>query len=77
LSDDDPHRCAITLSTPGSIGLLLYPLQLDQQQEHPGLTIQHRCAPTPDIVQAVLAGRIDPGLANQPPEHPSIAAEPF
>ncbi|WP_421336730.1 LysR family transcriptional regulator [Aeromonas veronii] len=77
LSDDDPHRGAITLSTPGSIGLLLYPLLLDQQQEHLGLTIQHRFAPTPDIVQAVLAGRSDLGLVDQPPEHPSIAAEPF
>lgn len=77
LSDDDPHRGAITLTTPGSIGLLLYPLLLDQQQEHLGLTIQHRFAPTPDIVQAVLAGRSDLGLVDQPPEHPSIAAEPF
>ncbi|MFQ1751385.1 LysR family transcriptional regulator [Aeromonas veronii] len=77
LSDDDPHHGAITLSTPGSIGLLLYPLLLDQQQEPPGLTIQHRFAPTPDIVQAVLAGRSDLGLVDQPPEHPSIAAEPF
>lgn len=77
LSDDDPHRGAITLSTPGSIGLLLYPLLLDQQQEQPGLTIQHRFAPTPDIVQAVLAGRSDLGLVDQPPEHPSLAAEPF
>ncbi|AEB51817.1 LysR family transcriptional regulator [Aeromonas veronii] len=77
LSDDDPHRGAITLTTPGSIGLLLYPLLLDQQQEHTGLTIQHRFAPTPDIVQAVLAGRSDLGLVDQPPEHPSIAAEPF
>ncbi|MGL6421220.1 substrate-binding domain-containing protein [Aeromonas caviae] len=67
----------MTLTTPGSIGLLLYPLLLDQQQEHPGLTIQHRFAPTPDIVQAVLAGRSDLGLVDQPPEHPSIAAEPF
>ncbi|KZW96632.1 LysR family transcriptional regulator [Aeromonas veronii] len=77
LSDDDPHRGAITLTPPGSIGLLLYPLLLDQQQEHPELTIQHRFAPTPDIVQAVLAGRSDLGLVDQPPEHPSIAAEPF
>lgn len=77
LSDDDPHRGAITLTTPGSIGLLLYPLLLDQQQVHPGLTIQHRFAPTPDIVQAVLAGRSDLGLVDQPPEHPSITAEPF
>ena len=77
LSDDDPHHGAITLSTPGSIGLLLYPLLLDQQQEHTGLTIQHRFAPTPDIVQAILAGRSDLGLVDQPPEHPSIAAEPF
>lgn len=77
LSDDDPHSGAITLTTPGSIGLLLYPLLLDQQQAHPGLTIRHRFAPTPDIVQAVLTGRSDIGLVDQPPEHPSLTAEPF
>lgn len=77
LSDDDPHSGTVSLATPGSIGLLLYPLLLDQQQEHPGLTLQHRFAPTPDIVQSVLAGRSDLGLVDQPPEHPSLAAEPF
>lgn len=77
LSDDDPHSGTISLATPGSIGLLLYPLLLDQQQTHPGLTIQHRFAPTPDIVQAVLAGRSELGLVDQPPAHPSLAAEPF
>lgn len=77
LSDDDPHSGTISLATPGSIGLLLYPLLLDQQQAHPGLTIQHRFAPTPDIVQAVLAGRSELGLVDQPPTHPSLATEPF
>lgn len=77
LSDDDPHSGSVSLATPGSIGLLLYPLLLDQQQAHPGLILQHRFAPTPDIVQAVLAGRSDLGLVDQPPEHPSLVAEPF
>ena len=53
------------LTTPGSIGLLLYPLLLDQQQEHPGLILQHRFAPTPDIVQAVLAGQAAPETCQQ------------
>ena len=77
LSDDDPLSGPITLVTPGSIGLLLYPLLLDQQQAHPSLTINHRFAPTPDIIQAVLHGRSEMGLVDQPPDHPSLTAEPF
>ncbi|PJG58943.1 substrate-binding domain-containing protein, partial [Aeromonas cavernicola] len=31
----------------------------------------------PEIVQAVLSGRCDLGLVDQPPDHPSLTAEPF
>ncbi|PJG59035.1 LysR family transcriptional regulator [Aeromonas cavernicola] len=77
LCDDDPYRGAITLATPGSIGLLLYPLLLDQQQAHPALTIAHRFAPPPEIVQAGLSARGDRGLGDQPPDNPTPTAEPF
>lgn len=77
LLDEDPYHGTITLTTPGSIGLLLYPLLLAQQQAHIGLTIEHRFAPTHDIIESVLRGRSVIGLVDQPPDHPSIAAEPF
>lgn len=77
LADDDPYRGTITLSTPGSIGLLLYPLLLDQQQAHPDLVIRHRFAPTHDIIHALLAGESDIGLVDRPADHPQLNARPF
>lgn len=77
LLDEDPYHGAIKIATPGSIGLRLYPLLLQLQQTHLGLRIEHRFAPTPDITQQVLAGRCEIGIVDQPPDHPSIACEPF
>lgn len=77
LSDDDPCRGPVNLITQGSIGLLLYPLLLEQQQLYPELTVHHRFAPTPDIIQSVLEGRSDVGLLDQPAAHPRLVVEPF
>ena len=77
LTEDDPYCGAIRMATPGSIGLRLYPLLLEQQRLHRQLTIQHRFAPSQEIVQSVLDGRSDVGLVDYPPEHPSLHAEPF
>ncbi|EKS7791851.1 LysR family transcriptional regulator [Edwardsiella piscicida] len=77
LSEDNPHAGEIRLSTPGSIGLFIYPWLLEQQQAHPTLSIQHRIAPATDIIRAVLEGRCDLGIVDQAPEHPSLHAEPF
>ena len=46
LEEDVPYCGNITLATPGSIGLHIYPLLLQMQAEHPALSIQHRFAPT-------------------------------
>lgn len=77
LSEDNPHAGNIRLSTPGSIGLLIYPWLLELQQTYPTLSIQHRFAPTTDIISAVLEGRSDLGVVDQAPEHPSLHAEPL
>ncbi|MGL5335876.1 MAG: LysR family transcriptional regulator [Enterovibrio sp.] len=77
LLDEDPYRGAIKIVTPGSIGLRLYPLLLQLQTAHSGLHVEHRFAPTPDIIQQVLAGRCEIGIIDQAPDHPSLAGEPF
>jgi DNA-binding transcriptional LysR family regulator len=45
LGDDQADSGEVSLVTPGSIGLALYPILLDLQQAHPGLVIRHRFAP--------------------------------
>ena len=46
LTRDDATRGAVKLVSPGSLGLAVYPMLLDLQGMHPGLSIQHRFAPT-------------------------------
>ncbi|MFC0205786.1 LysR family transcriptional regulator [Novosphingobium soli] len=67
----------VTIVTPGSVGLLLYPLLLDLQQASPGLVMRHRFAPDPEVIAAVLDNRSELGITTQRSEDARLAAEPF
>lgn len=67
----------ITLVTPGSVGLRLYPLLLDLQRDHPGLAIHHRFAPDAEVVASVLSGREELGLATVLPDDPRLTITLF
>lgn len=58
----------ITIMSPGSVGLRLYPQLLSLQQRQPTLTIDHRFAPNSDIEQALLERRVHIGILNQRPK---------
>jgi DNA-binding transcriptional LysR family regulator len=75
LTRDDATRGAVKLVSPGSIGLAVYPLLLDLQGMHPGLSIQHRFAPTHDVFEGVLAARDELGLSVVKPDEPRLLAE--
>ncbi len=77
LEEDTPYRGDLTLATPGSIGLHIYPLLLQMQVEHPGLSIQHRFAPTADILSAVLERRAEFGLVTSKPDDLRLATRRF
>lgn len=77
LSDAQADSGEVSLITPGSIGLALYPLLLDLQQAHPGLVIRHRFAPDPEARDAVLQNTYELGLVTLKPEDPRLAHEPF
>jgi DNA-binding transcriptional LysR family regulator len=77
LSDTTLDSGEVSLITPGSVGLALYPLLLDLQQAHPGLVIRHRFAPDPETREAVLDKRYELGLVTLRPDDPRLAAEPF
>lgn len=74
LSDPNDASGEISLATPGSVGLALYPLLLDLQQEHRGLAIRHRFAPDPEVREAVLANRCELGVVTLKPDDARLAA---
>ena len=77
LSDAQADAGEVSLITPGSIGLALYPVLLDLQQAHPGLVIRHRFAPDPEARDAVLQDTYELGLVTLQPDDPRLAFEPF
>ena len=77
LAGDDARQGELSLITPGSIGLAIYPHLLALQHEAPGLSIRHRFAPTAEVIAAVLDNRAELGLATQRPEDPRLAVSLF
>jgi DNA-binding transcriptional LysR family regulator len=77
LANDDPHCGEISISSPGSIGLILYQRLLALQVQHRGLSIHYRSAPTGDIIAAVLENRFELGLVTCRPEDERLTVRPF
>ncbi|MGO2450856.1 DNA-binding transcriptional regulator, LysR family [Pseudomonas taetrolens] len=68
LSAKDDEHGEISLISPGSIGLALYPHILDWQQVYPGLSVRHRFAPDSEVLSAVLENRFELGLVTLRPD---------
>ncbi|MFC0134588.1 LysR family transcriptional regulator [Massilia eurypsychrophila] len=77
LAGQDPHAGPVAIASPGSIGLILYPRLLALQQQHPGLMVSYRAAPTADIIAAVLAGRAELGIVSQRMDDERLSADLF
>lgn len=77
LSEADVEQGEISLISPGSIGLALYPRLLELQQAHPGLTIRHRFAPDREVLAAVLENRFELGLVTLRPDDPRLSVSRF
>ena len=55
IKQDDAYIGNIRISSPGSVGLKLYPQLLDIQQTHPKLSLDYTFAPNQSIEQALIA----------------------
>jgi len=77
MSEGDKTRGQFSLITPGSCGLLLYPLLLDLQEQHPDLVVRHRFAPDTEISDAVLGKRYEIGLVTAKPDDPHLTSSHF
>ncbi|MCS6209105.1 LysR family transcriptional regulator [Shewanella baltica] len=77
LIHDDAEVGDISLITPGSIGLTLFPLLIELQQAFPALNIRHRFAPDSEIVASVLANEHEIGMVTLKPSDPRINSTHF
>ena len=65
IKQDDAYIGNIRISSPGSVGLKLYPQLLDIQQTHPKLSLDYTFAPNQSIEQALIERKIDIGLMTE------------
>lgn len=77
LSEADTSHGEVSLISPGSIGLSLYPELLDLQQANPGLVVRHRFAPDDEVLDAVLNNHFELGLVTLKPDDPRLVATLF
>ncbi len=77
LSAPDAEQGEVSLISPGSIGLAVYPHLLDLQQTYPGLSIRHRFAPDQDVLAAVLESRFELGLITLKPDDKHLSVSRF
>lgn len=77
LTEADAEQGEISLITPGSIGLSLYPYLLELQQARPGLSIRHRFAPDSEVLAGVLENSFELGLVSLKPDEPRLSVSRF
>ncbi|ALV05618.1 LysR family transcriptional regulator [Roseateles depolymerans] len=77
LSDASHTSGELSLISPGSVGLALYPILLSLQSAHPGLVVRHRFAPDPEAREAVLSKQYELGLVTLKPEDARLSAHAF
>ncbi|WP_134680522.1 LysR family transcriptional regulator [Paracoccus ravus] len=75
LTQDDPHAGEVTLACSGSLALLLYPHLLEMMSRAPQLLIRLEAAPQARILEGVLAGGYDLGIADHAPGHARLSGE--
>lgn len=75
LDDESLDSGECRLASPGSVGVMLYPFLLGQQQMRTGLTINYNFSFNHDIVSDLVAGRHDVGIVTESVRHPDINCE--
>ncbi|MGB1263640.1 MAG: LysR family transcriptional regulator [Cognaticolwellia sp.] len=75
IAEDDPYIGEVTIATPGSVGLKLYPHMLDIQQQYEKLTINYLFAPNKSIEQQLVERKTNLGLLTSLSNEPNIISE--
>lgn len=77
IGDGQTDSGTMTLISPGSVGLRLYPLLLDFQADFPSVHISHRFAPDSDVIEAVINKQTELGFVTFKPDSSYLMAQPF
>lgn len=72
LNQDDPISGQINIACSGTLAMLLYPILLERQQNHPGLSIHLEAAPNARIIDLVLKDACEVGLITMPSHHKKL-----
>jgi DNA-binding transcriptional LysR family regulator len=65
IKQDEPFVGNVTIASPGSVGLKLYPHLLEIQQVHPELVIKYSFTPNASIEKELLERQLDLGLLTE------------
>ena len=74
LKSDDPHAGLCRITSPGALGLRLYPRLVLLQQAHPELEIHYEVAPNHRIESELISNRIELGLMTRQPSSANLVA---
>ena len=77
IKQDEPLIGTVKITTPGSVGLKLYPQLLDIQQQNPTLIIDYRFAPNSSIEQDLIDRKVDIGLLTEQTKSPTLMSTPI
>ncbi|TCK09190.1 LysR family transcriptional regulator [Marinobacterium mangrovicola] len=77
LNGENNRTGEVSLISPGSVGLTLYPILLDLQQNNHGLTIRHRFAPDSEVLEAVKQNHYELGIVTLKPDDSRLTASRF
>lgn len=72
LDGDDAGKGPVSLACSGSLAMLIYPRALDLMQQSEGLTVKLEAAPQASVLEGVLSGLYDIGIADHKPTHPRL-----
>ncbi len=75
IKQDEAYEGRVKISSPGSVGLKLYPYLLELQQLHPKLVIDYVFAPNKNIEQDIADRKIDLGLLTQLSQDTSLISQ--
>lgn len=77
LAEGESDKGEVSIITPGSIGLMIFPHLLSLQQARPELVMRHRFAPDSEVLEAIVQNRYEIGLMSYRPDDPRIHASHF
>lgn len=74
---DHTHEGLVSVASPGSIGLKLYPHLLDLQKRYPKLVVEYRFAPNGDIEKLIAEHKVDIGIMTRSSTLREVSLKPI